>query len=148
MVLERSNNMNCRDINEINVGDHESFSKTITETDVYMFAGITGDMNPIHVNRAYAATTRFAQPIAHGILSLGLISKVLGTQLPGPGAVYMKQSITFTRPVFIGDTVTANVEVVEKNMEKRRLRLRTWCQNQKGELLMEGEASLMVPSSS
>jgi 3-hydroxybutyryl-CoA dehydratase len=138
--------MNSKDIDEIKIGDHESFSKTITETDVYMFAGITGDMNPIHVNRSYAATTKFAQPIAHGILSLGLISKVLGTQLPGPGAIYLRQTITFTKPVFIGDTVTASVEVIDKDMEKRRLRLRTWCQNQEGDLLMEGEASLIIPS--
>lgn len=138
--------MNSRGISEIQVGDHESFSKTITETDVYLFAGITGDMNPIHVNRSYAATTKFARPIAHGILSVGLISKVLGTQLPGPGAIYLNQTITFTRPVFIGDTVTANVEVIDKDMEKKRLRLRTWCQNQEGDVLMEGEASLKIPS--
>lgn len=138
--------MNSRDISEIQVGDHESFSKTITETDVYLFAGITGDMNPIHVNRSYAATTKFARPIAHGILSVGLISKVLGTQLPGPGAIYLNQTITFTKPVFIGDTVTANVEVIDKDTEKKRLRLRTWCQNQEGDVLMEGEASLKIPS--
>jgi len=86
-------------------------------------------MNPIHVNRVYAASTRFHKPIAHGILGLGLISNILGTQLPGPGAVYLEQTIKFIKPVYIGDTVTAYVEVMKKDLRKNQVCLRTWCEN-------------------
>ena len=134
-----------RNVDEIDVGEKKSFSKTVTETDVYLFAGITGDMNPIHVNRVYAASTRFHKPIAHGILGLGLISNVLGTQLPGPGAVYLEQTIKFIEPVYIGDTVTAYAEVIEKDLEKNRVCLRTWCQNHDGVVVMDGKAFLMMP---
>ena len=137
--------MKVRNIDEIKVGEKQSFSKTVTETDVYLFAGITGDMNPIHVNRVYAANTKFQKPIAHGILALGLISNVLGTRLPGPGAVYVGQTIQFTQPVYIGDTITAYAEVVRKDSEKNRLYLRTWCQNHDGIVVVDGEASLLMP---
>lgn len=137
--------MKIRNIDEIQVGEKQSFSKTITETDVYLFAGITGDMNPIHINRVYAANTKFQKPIAHGILVLGLISNVLGTQLPGPGAVYVGQTVQFTKPVYIGDTITAYAEVVRKDSEENRLYLRTWCQNHDGIVVMDGEASLVIP---
>ncbi|MDO9530016.1 MAG: MaoC family dehydratase [Syntrophales bacterium] len=137
--------MKVRNIDEIEVGEKGSFSKTITETDVYLFAGITGDMNPIHVNRVYAANTQFHKPIAHGILALGLISNVLGTQLPGPGAVYLEQTIKFIKPVYMGDTITAYAEVIEKDLAKNRLYLRTWCQNQDSVVVMDGKAFLMMP---
>lgn len=136
--------MRGKTIGEIQVGEAASFSKTVSETDVYLFAGITGDMNPVHVNREFAAGTTFQRPIAHGILGLGLISNVLGTQLPGPGAIYLKQTIKFTKPVYVGDTITAMVEVVEKDAQKNQVRLRTWCRNQDGITVMDGEA-LMMP---
>jgi 3-hydroxybutyryl-CoA dehydratase len=136
--------MRGKTIHEIEIGETASFAKTITETDVYLFAGVTGDMNPVHVNRVFAAATSFKQPIAHGVLGVGLISNVLGTQLPGPGSIYMSQSIKFTRPVYIGDTITATVEVTKKNTDKNRVVLRTWCENQEGSIVMEGEAVLLA----
>ncbi|HOO89806.1 MAG TPA: MaoC family dehydratase [Syntrophales bacterium] len=137
--------MKVKHIDDIQVGEKQSFTKTVTETDVYLFAGITGDMNPIHINRVYAAQTKFQKPIAHGILALGLISNVLGTKLPGPGAVYVGQTIEFTKPVYIGDTITANAEVVRKDSERNRLYLRTWCENHDGTVVLDGEASLVLP---
>ncbi|ADI02837.1 MaoC domain protein dehydratase [Syntrophothermus lipocalidus DSM 12680] len=131
-------------MDEIQVGEKAAFSKTVSETDVYLFAGITGDMNPVHVNREFAAETPFRKPIAHGVLGLGLISNVLGTQLPGPGSIYVQQSIKFTKPVYVGDTITAMVEVIEKDAQRNKVRLRTWCQNQDGVIVMDGEA-LMMP---
>ena len=94
-------------IQQLKLGDSASHSKTISETDVYLFAGITGDLNPAHVNESVASASRFGGRIAHGILSAGLISAVLAMQLPGPGTIYLGQELKFTRPVRFGDTVTA-----------------------------------------
>lgn len=129
---------------EMNAGDKGNFSKTISESDVYMFAGVTGDMNPVHINTEFASGTVFGKRIAHGILSIGFISNVLGTQLPGPGAIYLKQECNFLKPVFIGDTITATVEVTRKDEAKNRVWLRTYCTNQKQEIVVDGEA-LMMP---
>ncbi|MDF2628235.1 MAG: MaoC domain protein dehydratase [Symbiobacteriaceae bacterium] len=126
------------------VGDKASFTKTITETDVYLFAGITGDLNPAHVNETWAKNTRFGGRIAHGMLSGGLISAVLGMQLPGPGTIYMGQTLKFTAPVHIGDTVTAQAEVVEI-IDGKRLRLHTTATTQEGTLVVDGEALVMPP---
>lgn len=126
------------------IGQKASTTKTITETDVYLFAGITGDLNPAHVNEEYARTTRFGGRIAHGILSAGLISAVLGMNLPGPGSIYLSQTLNFTAPVRIGDTITATAEVVEI-INGKRLRLRTTCVNQRGETVVEGEAVVLPP---
>ena len=120
-------------------------SKTITETDVTLFAGITGDFNPVHVDAVAAARSRFGGRIAHGMLSAGLISAVLAMKLPGPGSIYLSQSLKFTRPVRIGDTVTAQVSVASVNTEKRRVTLTTVCRNQEGEMVLEGEALVLVP---
>jgi len=130
----------CR---EMNLGDKAEFSKSITEADLIMFAGITGDMNPVHINQEFAKTTIFGKRIVHGILSIGFISNVLGTQLPGPGAVYIKQTCQFRRPVYIGDTITATVEVTGKDEALNRVWLRTYCTNQDGELVVDGEAFMM-----
>ena len=92
---------------ELNIGDQAHFSKTVTDADIYLFAGVTGDMNPAHINEAYAKETFFKTRIAHGMLSAGFISAVIGMRLPGPGTVYMHQSLDFLAPVYIGDTVTA-----------------------------------------
>jgi 3-hydroxybutyryl-CoA dehydratase len=137
--------MRGKTINELNVGDAAEFSKTISESDVYLFAGVTGDLNPAHINEAYAQKTFFKTRIAHGMLSAGFISAVLGNQLPGPGSIYVRQELNFLAPMRIGDTITARVEVVEKNAEKNRVKLRTTCVNQDGVKVTEGEAVISPP---
>lgn len=130
---------------ELNVGDQARFSKTVTDTDIYLFAGVTGDLNPAHIDESYAKGTFFKTRIAHGMLSAGFISAVIGTRLPGPGTVYMHQSLDFLAPVYIGDTVTATVEVIEKLEAKKRVRLKTTCVNQDGVSILSGEALVSPP---
>jgi 3-hydroxybutyryl-CoA dehydratase len=130
---------------QLEVGDSSEFSKTVSEADVYMYAGITGDLNPAHINEAYAAGTFFKNRIAHGMLTAGFISAVIGMQLPGPGTIYMGQNLQFLAPVRIGDTVTARVEVIEKIDEKKRVKLATTCFNQDGTQLISGEALVSPP---
>lgn len=130
-------------IEDLSVGMSASYAKTITETDVVLFAGISGDDNPIHINEEFAAETVFKGRIAHGILSAGFISTVLGTRLPGPGCVYIGQSLKFKAPVRIGDTVTATVTIKEVDKERRRVTLETVC-TVKGKKVVDGEAMLMV----
>lgn len=130
-------------LDEMHDGQTASFSKTVTEADVVLFAGLTGDFNPLHVDAAHAATTRFGERIAHGALLAGFVSAVLGMRLPGPGALYASQRLDFKRPVKIGDTVTATVEVVERNADKNRVRFLTRCTNQHGEVVAEGESVLL-----
>ncbi|MDR5659922.1 MaoC family dehydratase [Serpentinicella sp. ANB-PHB4] len=129
----------------IKVGDKAEFEKTITETDVYMFAGITGDLNPAHVNERASSETMFKGRIAHGMLSAGLISAVLGMQLPGPGTIYLGQELKFLAPVKIGDTVKAIAEVVDVDREKNRITIKTTCENQKGKVVLDGTAKVMAP---
>jgi len=130
---------------ELKVGQRASFTKTVSETDVYQFAGISGDFNPAHINEVYARETAFKTRIAHGILSAGFISAVLGNQLPGPGTVYIQQTLNFRLPVAIGDTVTATVTVAEILAEKKRVRLQTVCTNQEGRVVLDGEALVSPP---
>ena len=130
---------------DLTVGQKASFGKTITEADIVLFAAVTGDTNPMHLNEEYARTSIFKERIAHGMLAAGLITKVLGTQLPGPGTIYMSQSLKFRAPVRIGETVTATVEVLALHPEKHRATLRTVC-TVKGEPVLEGEAFVSVPS--
>lgn len=132
-------------MDEIKLGDIASFEKTITETDVYLYAGITGDLNPAHINQVEAEKTMFKGRIAHGMLTAGLISAVLGMQLPGPGTIYLAQELKFLAPVKIGDTVKAQVEVIEIIEEKKRVKLRTTCTNQEGTLVLDGVATVMPP---
>ena len=127
------------------VGQTAEMAKTVTEADVVLFAGVTGDFNPVHVDAVAAERSRFGGRIAHGMLSAGLVSAVLAMRLPGPGTIYLSQSLRFTRPVRIGDTVTARVEIAELVPAKRRVRLATTCLNQRGETVLEGEAVVMVP---
>ena len=127
-------------ISEIKVGDQASFQKTITETDVYLYAGITGDLNPAHINEISAQGR-----IAHGMLTAGLISAVLGMQLPGPGTIYMGQELKFLAPVRFNDTILATVEVIEMNVEKNRIKLSTTCTNQEGVVVLSGVATVMPP---
>lgn len=133
-----------RKYEEINLGDTGSVSKTVTEADVILYAGITGDNNPVHVNDVEAKASRFGQRIAHGMLSAGFISAVLGTCLPGKGTIYMGQTLKFLRPVHIGDTVTAIAEVMEKNDEKRQIRFKTIVKNQDDKMVIDGEAQVML----
>jgi 3-hydroxybutyryl-CoA dehydratase len=122
------------------VGQEATLSKTITEHDVYAFAGIIGDFNPLHVNEVYASRTRFGRRIAFGILSGGLISAAL-TNL-GFGCAYLSQNLRFRKPVFIGDTITAIARITQMDPERKRIHASTVCQNQNGEVVVEGEAIL------
>jgi 3-hydroxybutyryl-CoA dehydratase len=137
--------MRGKTFDQLNVGDADKFSKTVTDADVYLFAGVSGDFNPAHIDEAYAQGTFFKTRIAHGMLSAGFISAVIGTRLPGPGTVYLKQTLNFLAPVRIGDTVTARVEVIEKLEEKKRVRLKTTCTNQEGVVVLDGEAMVSPP---
>ena len=132
-------------IGELNVGDSAEFAKTIGESDIYLYAGITGDFNPAHVNEAYAEKTFFKTRIAHGMLTAGFISAILANKLPGPGTIYLRQELNFLAPVHIGDTITARVEVIEIVAEKNRVKLRTTCVNQDGTQVLDGEALISPP---
>jgi len=127
------------------VGQTASLSRTISESDVYLFAGVTGDMNPAHTNEEYAKTTHFKTRIAHGMLSGGLISAVLGMKLPGPGTIYTGQTLKFLAPVHIGDTITATAEIKDLDLERGRVTLTTTCTNQDGVVVTTGEATGLLP---
>ena len=135
--------VNDRPFEQIQIGDKASFTKTISEADIYAFAGITGDFNPVHVNEEFAKKGRFKKRIAHGMLSASLISTVIGTDLPGANTIYLSQEVKFTAPVYIGDTLTAEAEVVEKREDKRILTLKTTVVNQEGKLVVDGQAKAM-----
>ena len=130
---------------DLSVGQTASLGKTITEADILMFAAVSMDTNPVHLNAEVAAGSVFKQRIAHGMLSAGLISAVLGTQLPGPGTIYMGQTVRFRAPVKIGDTVTATAEVTALDPEKKRVTLKTVC-TVAGKVVIEGEATVLAPS--
>lgn len=130
-------------LEDLSIGMVSSYKKTITAKDIEAFAAVTGDSNPVHLDADYAATTPFKARIAHGMMSAGLISTVLGTQLPGPGCIYLDQQIKFRAPVFIDDTVVATVTVEEINQRRGRVSLKTQC-FVKGKLVADGTASMMV----
>ena len=132
-------------IHELKIGDTAEFSKTVSESDIYQFAGITGDFNPAHMNEEYAKKTFFKTRIAHGMLSAGFISTAIGTKLPGTGSIYIQQNLSFLAPVRIGDTITARVEVIEIMDRKNRVRLKTVCVNQEGTQVLDGEAVVSPP---
>lgn len=132
-------------INEISVGDKAEFQKTISESDVYLYTGITGDINPVHINEIAAKESVFKERIAHGMLTAGLISAVLGVQLPGPGTIYLSQELKFTAPVRLGDTILAEVVVIEIYKDKNRIKLETICTNQDGVIVLKGFALVMPP---
>lgn len=131
---------------DLQVGANAELSREITDADVRAFAAVTGDTNPVHLDDAYAAGTTFGGRIAHGMHAAGLISAVLGTRLPGPGAIYLEQTLRFRRPVRLGDTVTARVEVLEVVPLRRRARFATTCRTQAGELVVDGEALILFPA--
>jgi len=134
-----------KSIHELKIGDSAEISRTVTEEDIQGFAKVTGDFNPLHLNQDYAEKTIFKGRVAHGILSLGLISNVFGNILPGPGSIYLSQEVKFLSPVRIGDTITARVEVIELIHEKRRAKFRTTCSNQKDQVVVDGTAWTMTP---
>lgn len=131
---------------EYYIGKNKSFSKTITEYDVYSFAGICGDFNPVHVNNEEAKKSIFNGRIAHGMLVSSFISTVLGMYLPGPGTIYLKQTVSFKRPVYIGDTITAKVTIKDINNEKGIATLNTIVFNQENVVVIDGEAVVKLPN--
>ncbi len=129
---------------KFNIGQTAEFSRTVTETDIVLFAGLTGDYNPIHVDREYAKQTFFKERISHGILTASYLSRLLGMHLPGPGSVYVSQTLHFTKPVYIGDTITTHGEVIELDESKRLITVKTTCINQHGEVVLDGEGVMKL----
>jgi acyl dehydratase len=126
------------------IGDCAEFTKVLSGDDVRRFAEVTGDRNPMHLSPEFAEKTRFGKPVVHGILTAGTISAAIGMKLPGPGCIYLSQSLEFKAPVFPGDEITARVEIVEV-ISQKRLRLRTRCFNQVHDLVIDGEAVVVPP---
>ena len=139
---------NGKSIHELRVGDSAQISRVITEEMVKDFAGVTGDFNPLHMDQAYAEKTQFKGRVAHGALSIGFLSRILGNILPGHGTIYLSHEIKFLAPVRIGDTITAKVEVIELIPEKNRAKFRTTCINQDGKIVVDGIAWGMPPKES
>lgn len=132
-------------IEMLEVNQKATFTKTLTESDVYTFAGVSGDLNPAHVNEEYCKNTMFKTRIVHGMLVGSLISTVFAMQLPGPGSIFLENNCKFKKPVFINDTITAEVEVSELLIEKNIVKFVTRCTNQNGDVVIEGTAVLMPP---
>ncbi len=131
---------------QMTIGQEATNSRTVTETDVVIYGGISGDLNPAHFNEVESSRGMFKGRIVHGMLTAGYISAVLGMQLPGPGTIYLKQSLKFTAPVRFGDTITTTVVVEELDQKKKRARLKTECCNQNGDLVLKGEAVVIPPA--
>lgn len=128
---------------EIEIGQKAEIERKITDKDIMRFAEVSGDRNPVHLDEEYAKKTFFKGRIAHGMLSAAFISAVLANELPGPGSIYLKQQLNFIKPIRIGDNITIAVEVINKDDEKERVILRTFCTNQNKELVVEGEATVI-----
>lgn len=131
-------------IQDIHPGMTVSYSQTITESDVKAFASLSGDFNPVHVNEEYADNSRFKGRIAHGLMSAAFFSALFGMKLPGPGCVYVSQNLSFRRPVYVDDTVVAEVEVTEVNLEKRRVFFKTTCKVG-SKRVITGDAEIYIP---
>ncbi|MDR3259132.1 MAG: MaoC family dehydratase [Fusobacteriaceae bacterium] len=144
LLDENSLNMSGYSIKEIYIGMKKSVSKTLTENDVYTYAGLIGDINPVHVNAEYAKTTRFGERIVHGMLTASFFSTLVGMLIPGADAIYLAQTCKFLLPVKFGDTITATGEVTKVIPEKRIAYMRTTVVNQRGELVIDGEATVMA----
>ena len=132
------------EISEIKIGMSESYSQTISEADVKAYAGISGDRNPVHMDDEYAEKSRYKKRIAHGMISSSFFSALFGTKLPGPGCVYVHQSLNFKRPVYIGDTVTAIITVTRIDEIKNRVFFDTVCKV-KNKIVIDGQAELYIP---
>ncbi len=130
---------------ELSLGMTAAFGKTLTDADVLMFTGVSGDTNPLHLNRDFASFTPFGEPIVHGMLTASLISTLIGTRLPGPGCIYMDQKLKFKVPVRVGDTIIAKVKIIDLDEQRPYATLRTTCEVS-GEVVLEGEAKVKVPS--
>ena len=131
-------------LTEIEVGMNISYAQTITDADIKAFAGISGDRNPVHLNEEYAESSRYKKRIAHGLMTASYFSALFGTKIPGEGCVYVSQSLQFKRPIYIGDTVTATVEVTSVDLAKKRVFFKTTCKV-KNKVVTDGEAELFVP---
>jgi 3-hydroxybutyryl-CoA dehydratase len=131
-------------INEVEIGMKASYSQTITDSDVKQFAAVSGDRNPVHMDDEYAEKSRYKTRIAHGLLSASFFSSLFGTQLPGKGCVYVSQNLNFKRPVYLGDTVTAIVEVINIDIKKKRVFFTTKCLV-KNKIVIDGSAELYIP---
>lgn len=132
-------------IDSISVGQNAELSTEVTARRVELFAEATGDMNPVHLDEEAGRMSQFGGRIAHGMLTAGLVSAAIASELPGPGSIYLGQTLRFIRPVKLGDTVKVRLEVLEVITARRRVRLATTCTNQNGETVMDGEATVMVP---
>ena len=128
---------------DLRIGMFEEVGKTITEADIVNYAGLSLDINPIHLNNEYAKYSIFKERIAHGMLTSGLISAVLGTKLPGEGSIYLSQTLKFISPVKIGDTITAKAEIIDINPEKKIITIKTTCINQNKNIVIDGEAKVL-----
>lgn len=137
--------MKGKTIREIRIGDSETYERTVTETDVVLFGGISGDLNPAHFNEVYAKDTMFKGRIVHGMLTASYFSTILGTLLPGPGTIYLGQELKFTKPVHIQDTIKATATVTEIIEEKNIIKLETIAYNQAGDVVVKGIATVMPP---
>jgi len=131
-------------LEEIEIGMNVSYSQTITDTDVKAFAGISGDRNPVHLDEEYAENSRYKKRIAHGLMTASYFSALFGTKIPGEGCVYVSQSLNFKRPVYLGDTVTATVEVTSVDLAKKKVFFKTTCKV-KNKVVTDGKAELFVP---
>lgn len=136
--------LNSIPIEEIAVGMVASYSQTVTDADIKNFSGLSGDRNPVHIDEKYASTSRYGKRIAHGLMTASYFSALFGTKIPGEGCVYVAQSLKFKRPIYIGDTVVASVEVMDVNLSKRRVFFKTICKVG-GKIATTGEAEIYVP---
>jgi 3-hydroxybutyryl-CoA dehydratase len=137
-------NAASRTIDNLKVGMTESYEQTITDADIKTFAGLSGDNNPVHVSEEYAEKSRFKKRIAHGLLSASFFSALFGTRLPGYGCVYVSQSLNFRRPVYLGDTVKATIEITRIDKEKSKVFFKTYC-TVKSRTVINGEAEIYIP---
>ncbi|MBY8997112.1 MAG: MaoC family dehydratase [Candidatus Thorarchaeota archaeon] len=129
---------------DLSIGQSAEVTHTVTEEDIKTFGDLSGDYNPLHFDEEWAKTTMFKGRIAHGLLTAAYISTAIGMKLPGPGTIYMGQSMKFLGPARIGDTITARVEIIDLNDENERITLKTMCTNQDGKLILDGEAMIKV----
>jgi acyl dehydratase len=139
--------MNIPNPIKLEIGAQASRTKVISDADIRAFAEASGDTNPLHLNEAFAATTRFGRRIAHGMLTGSLVSAVLGNDLPGVGTIYLSQKFEFKAPVYLGDTITASVRVTDYRASNRIVTLHTTCTNQDGTIVLDGEAVVIAPKS-
>ena len=131
-------------LEQISIGMTASYSQTVTDSDIKAFSGISGDRNPVHVDEIYAEKSRYKKRIAHGLMTASYFSALFGTKIPGEGCVYVSQSLNFKRPVYIGDTVTATVEVTKVDMDKKRVFFKTTCKV-KNKIVTDGDAEIFIP---